>query len=117
MPKEIRKKEIGNVLITGTTGFLGSHILENYINNSNGKIYCLIRREAGITPKDKLIKTLEFYFDNKYVELINKRIFIVEADFSKERFGLLEEEYEKLANNVNWVINSAAKLTHFGNYK
>ena len=39
MPK---KKSLGNVLLTGATGFLGAHVLEQLMREENGKIYCLV---------------------------------------------------------------------------
>ena len=32
-----------NILITGSTGYLGIHILEEFLENEEGKIYCIIR--------------------------------------------------------------------------
>ncbi|MDO5555172.1 MAG: amino acid adenylation domain-containing protein [Clostridia bacterium] len=117
MPQEFIKHSIGNILLTGVTGYLGSHILEYFIKNYKGKIYCIIRRETGRTPEEKLISTLEFYFEGKYKDLVNERIFIVESDFTKDNLALSEESYSELADKVDWVINSAAKVTHYGNYK
>lgn len=117
MPNLITKKEIGNILLTGVTGYLGSHILEYFINNNKGNVYCIIRREPGRTPEEKLLQTLKYYFGGKYVDLINKRIFIVESDFTKPNLGISEKKYNELSNEISWVINSAAKVTHFGNYR
>ena len=38
------KLELGNVLLTGVTGFLGIHLVDELYNNTNKKIYCLIRK-------------------------------------------------------------------------
>ena len=42
---ELKYKEIGNILLTGSTGFLGMHVLEAFIRNEKGNIYCIIREE------------------------------------------------------------------------
>ena len=58
--KKITKKEKNtiyhpkNILLTGATGFLGIHILEQLLENENGNIYCIIRDEPGITAKNKI---------------------------------------------------------------
>ena len=41
------KQSLGNVLLTGATGFLGAHVLNELMQKENGKIYCLIRRRKS----------------------------------------------------------------------
>ena len=74
-----------NILLTGGTGFLGMHILKEFIENEEGKVYCIVREEPGLTTKAKLHEKLNYYFGNKYDELIGKRIFAVERKYYKAR--------------------------------
>ena len=113
---DLKYKETGNILLTGSTGFLGIHILEEFIKNENGKIYCIVRDDIGVSAKLKLQQKLHYYFDNKYDNLIGKRIFAITGDITKPGFGLNQEELLNLSNNIDIVINSAAKVSHFGNY-
>ena len=39
----LKHSNIGNVLLTGATGFLGAHILAEFINKEKGNIYCIVR--------------------------------------------------------------------------
>ena len=113
----IKKTNIGNILITGVTGFLGAHILDEYFKQyPSGKAYCLIREEIGLTLEEKLLNKLHFYFGDKYDDLINKKIIIVNGDITKENFGLTKNTLLKLSKNIDCVINSAAKTSHYGNY-
>lgn len=113
----IEKQKIGNILITGVTGFLGAHILEEYLHEyPNGTIYCLIRPEVGLTLEKKLMNKLHFYFGNQYDALLGKQILIVKGDITKENFGLSQEELTQLSANVDCVVNSAAKVAHYGDY-
>ena len=113
----VKKEEIGNILITGVTGFLGAHILQEYLDTyKNGIAYCLIRQEHGLTLEKKLLNKLHFYFGNKYDNLIGNRIVIVDGDITKEDFGLSENDLLHLSKNINCVINSAAKVSHYGDY-
>lgn len=113
----IEKKEIGNILLTGATGFLGIHILDSYLNAvPNGKVYCLIRPEIGLTLEKKLMNKLHFYFGNRYDSFIGNRIIIVNGDITKENFGLSQNEIVSLSHQVDCVINSAAKVAHYGDY-
>ena len=115
-PKTILQKNIGNVLLTGATGFLGIHILEELLNNENGKIYVLVRKEPGMTVKEKMVNKMHYYFGDKYDKYIDDRIIIIHSEIEKDGFGLNQEELFELGNSVNTIINSAAKVSHYGNY-
>ena len=104
------------ILITGITGFLGAHILDSFIKKEKCNIYCIIRNAPNITARTRLHQKLNFYFGNKYDDLIDKRIFAVTGDITKPGFGLQQEELLNLANSIDTVIHSAATVSHFGNY-
>lgn len=106
-----------NVLLTGSTGFLGIHILQQLIENENCNIYCIIRKGKDNLPENKLIKKLNYYFGNKYDYLLNKRIFVISGNITEEHFGLNHDELLNIASSIDIVINSAASVAHYGKYK
>ena len=117
IPKKIVQSPIGNVLLTGSTGFLGAHILDAILSsNENSIVYCLIRQKNSIPPKERLKNTLNFYFGDKHSEIFEKRIRVIEVDITKTKFGLSENQLENLAQNVSIAINSAALVKHYGDY-
>ncbi|MBO5479216.1 MAG: amino acid adenylation domain-containing protein [Clostridia bacterium] len=107
----------GNILLLGATGFLGAHILDAFLSNSSGIAYCLVRDKGNLDKEERLRKTLNFYFGEKYNSDLGNRIKIVHGDITFEHFGLLDSEYESLASSVNVVINSAAFVKHYGDFK
>ena len=115
--ESVKLTPINNVLLTGVTGFLGSHILDSFIKNTTGKIYCLIRPKNNISAKERLKNTLNFYFDDNYNYLIDDRIICVEGDITKDNLGLSNDDYIRLGNEITTVIHSAALVKHFGNYE
>ena len=112
----LKKNHKKNVLLTGSTGFLGIHILEQLLCMKDINIYCLIRPETGLTPETKLKQKLNYYFGDKYNHMINKKIFIINGDICKPNFGLSGETLLDLTNNVDIIVNSAANVSHFGIY-
>ena len=116
MPNKIIPNNIGNILLTGVTGFLGSHILDAYLTHESGIIYCLMRPSKQLTLQEKLIKKLHYYFGNKYDTYIGTRIIIIESDITKSNLGLSPLDIEALASDVSCIINCAAKVTHYGDY-
>ena len=113
--KKPEKTDVGNILLAGATGFLGIHILADYLDNDGGTAYCFVRGKDKEDSTARLKKLLEFYFGDKYSDM--NRIKVVCADLQKERFALPAEEYENLAKNVDTVINCAASVKHYGSYK
>lgn len=107
-----------NILLTGATGFFGSHLLIDLLNTPNqiGKIYCTMRPKKNITAKNRLLKKIHFYFGNKYDKLFEKYIEIVECQISEPHFGLPLSDFENLQNNVDIAIHSAANVNHYGRY-
>ena len=116
LPTNLEYRNCGNLLLTGVTGFLGAHILDSFIKNETGKIYCLIRTEPGLTIEQKLLNKLHYYFDTQYDKLVGVRIIPIKADITVPSLDLTEESLKKLANDIDIVINSAAKVSHYGNY-
>ena len=116
-PLECAPTTVGNVLLTGFTGFLGAHILDSFLKKETGKIYCLIRDKNNMSARERLFNVLHFYFENKYDMLVDDRIILVEGDITFEHFGLSHKDYKKLGNVINTVIHSAALVKHYGIYK
>ena len=117
LPSRLEYSSPKNILLTGVTGFLGIHILDSFLRNESGNIYAIIRREPGLSPKDKLLNKLHYYFGNKYDAELDNRIFIIEGDTSIQAFGLNQENLFKLVNSIDTIINAAAKVSHYGSYK
>lgn len=108
---------IGNILLIGSTGFLGVHLLDYYLSNQHGIVYCLIREKDSLYPEERLRKTLNFYFGSKYDDSFGKRIIVVNGDITYGNFNLTDTDYKSLGKNIDVVINSAALVKHYGNSK
>lgn len=116
LPKEYPYQSPKNILLAGVTGFLGSHILDSFLQKEKGNIYCLIRNEPGLTPHIKLLDKLHFYFGTKYDHLIDNRIFVIKCDMLDKNLGLSQKSLNDLASHVDTVINCVAKVSHYGSY-
>ncbi len=106
-----------NILLLGSNGFVGSHVLYNFIKQDSGKAYCIIRDKNNKSARDRLIDTLHFYFNNELDNFIDDRIIILKGDITKENFGLAAETFDEITQNISTVINSAAMVKHYGDIK
>lgn len=95
-----------NVLITGATGYLGSHIL-NKFEDYDEQIYCLVRNP------EKLKDVYKYYFNKE----LPGNIEVIKGDIEKPLLGLDEEKYIKLIRKVNCVIHCAANVNHIAKYE
>ena len=101
------KNDVGNLLLTGATGFLGIHILKRFLENSDAKVWCLVRGRDN-SAQGKLKRMLYYYFENDYSELFGKRIFVINASVtSTDWFAQLD------GCRIDTVINCAALVKHF----
>lgn len=114
------EQDVGNILLAGATGFLGIHVLANYLEHDSGTAYCLVRGQTQVESKKRLVELLDFYFGDKYVSLVDNRIQVLCGDLQKGSFGLDTQEYKMLlenVENVDTVINAAASVKHYGSYQ
>jgi thioester reductase-like protein len=103
--KNGEQQPIGNVLITGATGFLGIHILKELIDRKDVPvIWCMVRAENEEKAERRLKGMLYYYFSNNYNELFGNRIRIVNGDVTHEI---------KVDGKVDTVFNCAAVVKHF----
>lgn len=114
--KNLKKGEVGNIILTGATGFLGAHILSYILDNTDLNVYCLLRPNLSVDINTKLTQKLQYYFGNKYDHLLNNRFFAISSDITKEDLGLDLDTVDILNKNTFCVINSAAIVKHYGNY-
>lgn len=105
-----------NVLLTGSTGFLGIHILDNLLKNTSCTIYCLIREKNKISPEDRLTNLLAYYFDNTYYDNYKNRIIIINSELSSNNLGIGIHLYNELKEKVDCIINCAGNTRHYGDY-
>ena len=105
-----KKKSLGNILLTGATGFLGAHILNELMQKEHGKIYCLVRSNKTDDRRGRLSEILKYYFGDRYEADINKRIIPIVGDIEKEGLS------DAIPMDVQTVIHTAASVKHYGSY-
>ena len=63
--ESLSKIAFGNVLVTGATVFLGSHIVRYLLeDDSVEKVFCIVRSKGRQTAKQRLKMTLFYYFSD-----------------------------------------------------
>ncbi|KAH7140152.1 male sterility protein-domain-containing protein [Dactylonectria estremocensis] len=90
------------VILTGSTGSLGSYLLDSLTNLSHVKrVYCLNRAEDGQARQKDVNGTrgLATHWDNSRVEFLH-------VDLSQPGFGLSREKYLQLLREATHIIHN-----------
>lgn len=104
-----------NIFITGATGYLACHIIEQILLNSNTKIFALVRGSNQDTATQRFWTIFEYYFPNQNYKLkYSNRISIVLGDLTKDNFGLSFNEYETLSKLIDSILHTAGNINHYG---
>ena len=98
------RQPLGNVLLTGATGYLGIHILCELIDSDAKNIYCLVRGKDAEKAESRLRTLLYYYFANAFKDLFGKRLHIVVGDVTSDFDDSLD---------IDTIFNCAAIVKHF----
>ena len=94
-----------HVLLTGATGFLGAHVLQQLLTK-NVSVHVLVR------SRERFARRISYYFNALDLSAVD----VVIGDIEKPQFGLSSESYAALTKTIDTVIHTAANVHHAGDY-
>ena len=100
------------IFMTGATGFLGAHILSCLLRElPNVTVYCLVRCQSKQHGQRRLFTAFAtFTLELRDEELA--RIDVIPGDLEVPLFGLCQERFVSLANDVQRIYHSGAYVNH-----
>jgi len=98
-----------HVLLTGCTGFLGSHLLAEILSTGGTRVSCIVRA-TNLNSAHNRIKAALLNWD-LWDESFTSRIDVYCGDVSKPFLGLSTDEYLYLARQVDTIYHSAAAVS------
>ena len=102
--------QLGNVLLTGATGFLGIHVLRELIDSEAETITCLVRGKDQRDAERRLRNLLFYYFSRRFDDLFGTRLFVVNGDVTSDFIQAIKQSNNQ---TINTVFNCAANVKHF----
>jgi thioester reductase-like protein len=110
--------EVRTVLLTGATGFLGRYLVLEWLqrlDRIDGKLICLVRAESDERARQRLHDT----FDSGDPELLRHfarlaagHLEVIAGDKSETNLGLEQQTWQRLADTVDLIVDSAAVVNH-----
>lgn len=106
--KNGERQPINDVLLTGATGYLGIHVLNELLTNYKGLILCPLRVKTGEDPMRRL-KTMFFYYfgETEAFRLIDQRVKAFAAEVTQPN------AFDGINQEGLTVINCVANVKHF----
>ena len=99
---------VGDVLLTGVTGFLGAHLYRTLIELTPGRVICLVRKKSGLSAEARFKMMMTYYFEDWYKPEYDSRTVIVDGDLADTDID------EKLSDlSFDSIFNCAANVKHF----
>lgn len=107
------------VLMTGPTGFLGSHLLHQLLHDAGvGHVYLLVRGASQPAARERVIKALR----SRRLLLptdFDASVTVLPCKFSAQHLGLSAAQYQDLADRIDviahlaWAVNFMLPLRGF----
>ena len=103
------RQQLGHILLTGATGYLGIHVLNELIASDAKSITCLVRGKDQHDAERRVKNMLFYYFSRRFDDLFGKRLFVVNGDVTSD----MTEAVGERASLINTVFNCAANVKHY----
>jgi thioester reductase-like protein len=96
------------ILLTGATGYIGTSLLQKWLESSDARLVLLVRGKHGENPGKRIEDSLSKLYPAGDGFHFSARIEVAEGDVSRERFGLDKSRYGDLVSRVSHIIHCAA---------
>lgn len=112
-PKQLENPSA--IFLTGVTGFVGIHLLQELLDTTNADIYCLVRAQDDFHAKEKIDRCYkQFAVPQKEEQKV--RILPVIGDLAQPSLGLSEETFKMLAEKADLIYHSGSSVNFIEPY-
>ena len=115
VPAPMPADRFGAVFLTGATGFVGRFVLSELLRQTDHVVvHCLVRAESRARGLERIVGALDAaqLWDDAYAG----RIRVWPGDIRAPRFGLPEQDFGRLCDQIDAVYHLAADLNLLSSY-
>lgn len=103
------------ILLTGANGFLGVHLLNELLLQTNAIILCLVRGSSQNDISEKMHNALTCFDLQHLIDL--PRIHLIKGDLAKPNLGLDNTDWNFIASNCDTIYHNGASVNHVYDYQ
>ncbi|MCD5355076.1 non-ribosomal peptide synthetase [Kineosporia mesophila] len=113
--RERRDQPVRTVLLTGATGFVGTHLLHELLDDPDLTVVCLVRAPDD----DQARRRLDTALTGQQLDHpgFTGRVRAVAGDLSRPGLGLSPEQWSSLAQAVDLVVHNGAMVNFLYDYR
>jgi amino acid adenylation domain-containing protein/thioester reductase-like protein len=94
------------VLLTGSTGFVGAHLLYEMLTKTQAEVFCIVRADSADAALHRVTGNLTRY--RLWKNAFAGRIHASPGDLGQRRFGLDADTYQRLGRSIDTVVHNGA---------
>ncbi|MGC1685407.1 MAG: SDR family oxidoreductase [Candidatus Acidiferrales bacterium] len=99
------------IFLTGSTGYIGAHVLANLLENSSENVNLLVRARDANEARERLWRAIQIHIDfPRFRDLLDQRIAFFRGDLTGSKFDLENDDYQRLVKTTDSVVHCAASL-------
>lgn len=112
-PKQLENPSA--IFLTGVTGFVGIHLLQELLDTTEADIYCLVRAQDEFHAKEKIDRCYkQFAISQKEQQKV--RIIPVLGDLAQPLLGLSDKTFKMLAEKADLIYHSGSSVNFIEPY-
>jgi len=93
------------ILLTGSTGFLGAHLLSELLAATTARVWCLVRARDASHARQRIADAAARY---ELADLPADRVVPLPGDLASPRLGLSPGEFRELARSTDIIYHAGA---------
>ena len=99
------------IFLTGSTGYIGAHVAANLLQDHSASLNLLVRARDPHEAELRLWQALQLHLAfPQFYEHLQARVRIFCGDITQPRFGLADDDYDRLIHTTDSVLHCAASL-------
>jgi thioester reductase-like protein len=99
------------IFLTGSTGYIGAHIAANLLQDHDAALNLLIRARDPQEAAGRLWRAMQLHMDfPRFYDYFQTRVRIFRGDLTASKFGLSDDDYDRLIHHTDSIIHCAASL-------
>ena len=109
---------MNHVLLTGGTGFIGPFFMKSLLEQTQARIYVLVRSSDELQGRQRLRAAMESMgpCPASLMQMFEARVIPICGDLGAPQLGLTQDVWDFLANQLDTVFHNGATVNYLFNY-